>query len=100
MTAISSHDNIYLTKSIIQLLFVSCEISMIYQKELLDHPCNYEHCKSYEKWGEIIQREILQPFFTQSYLSVPDPTTRIHSFRTASIFVLFLHFQVSKSHKL
>ena len=38
-------------------------------------------------------KEILQTFFTQSDLSVPNPTTSIHSSITASTFVLFPYFQ-------
>ena len=40
-----------------------------------------------------IQKEILQLFFTQSYLSVPNPTSRIHRSVTVSMIVLFLHSQ-------
>ena len=39
------------------------------------------------------QRYILQPIFTQSYFSVPNPTISIHISRTAGTFVLFLHPQ-------
>ena len=39
------------------------------------------------------QREFLQPFFTQSNISVPNPTTSIQRSRTASTVVLFLHSQ-------
>ena len=39
------------------------------------------------------QIEILQPVFTQSDISVTKPNNSIHSSRTASTFVLFLHSQ-------
>ena len=40
------------------------------------------------------QREILQPVFTLSDISVPNPTTIMHRFRTAGVFILFLHSQI------
>ena len=40
------------------------------------------------------QRDILQPVFTKSDISVPNLTTRIHSSRTASTFVLFINLQI------
>ena len=46
------------------------------------------------------QKEILQPIFAHSYLSVPNPTTSIHSSRTASTSVFFYIPKVSTPHEL
>ena len=77
------------------LLFISSEISMNYLKILLYHPC----ISKKKNWvvkcmGENpSQRDILQTFFSHSYLSVPNPTNSIHISRTTSTFVLFPHYQ-------
>ena len=46
------------------------------------------------------QKEISQPFFTQSDFSVPNPTNSIHSSRTVSTFLFSYIPKVSTPHEL